>query len=104
MSDLFALARQNKADDLRAMFNKGIGVKAADEAGRTLLHHAAQANAPAVMDLLLERGASLDSTDRDGLNVRSFTNSSKTRSGGEKGSGGLLTGQLSQRAPLYGLV
>jgi ankyrin repeat protein len=71
MSDLFSLAQQNKVDELRAMLNKGIGAKAADEHGRTLLHHAAAVNAVSVIDLLLERGALLDAKDIQGLTVRS---------------------------------
>lgn len=70
MSDLFALAKQDKVDDLKALFNKGIGVKAADENGRTLLHHAAASNALKVIDLLVERKASLDVKDNQGYIVR----------------------------------
>lgn len=71
MSDLFTLAKQNQAEELRAMLNKGIGARAADDQGRTLLHHAAASNAADVIDLLLERGASFDFTDMYGYTVRS---------------------------------
>lgn len=71
MADIFALAAQNKAEELRSLFVKGIGSKAADEHGKTLLHHAAGVNAVAVIDLLLERGLSLDVKDTTGLTVRS---------------------------------
>lgn len=70
MADLFSLAKNNKFEELRVMFNKGIGVKAADEQGRTLLHHAAAANAAEVIDLLLERGASWNVVDKQGYTVR----------------------------------
>ena len=69
MSDIFALATQNKVEELRSMFNKGIGAKAADSDGKTLLHHAAGVNAVAVIDLLLERGASFEAKDAHGLTV-----------------------------------
>lgn len=52
------------------MLNKGIGARAADEQGRTLLHHAAASNAVLVIDLLLERGASFDFKDAKGYTVR----------------------------------
>ena len=55
------------------MLNKGIGAKAADDAGRTLLHHAAAANATDVMDLLVERGASFAVADMHGYTVRPAT-------------------------------
>lgn len=70
MSDLFTLAQQNRAEELRALLNKGVGAKAADEKGRTLLHHAAASNAKDVVDLLIERGASLELTDMYGYTVR----------------------------------
>lgn len=70
MSDPFSLAKQNKAEQLRVLLNKGIGAKAADDQGRTLLHHAAASNALSVIDLLLERGASLEWKDLQGHTVR----------------------------------
>lgn len=70
MSDLFTLAQQNRAEELRALLNKGVGAKAADDHGRSLLHHAAASNAKEVVDLLLERGASFELTDMYGYTVR----------------------------------
>lgn len=70
MTSPFILAKTDKAPELRALFAKGLGLKAADEEGRTLLHHAAAGNAIRVMDLLLERGASLYAKDAHGYTVR----------------------------------
>lgn len=72
MSDLFALAKQDQVAELKALFNKGIGVKAADEQGRTLLHHAAASNAVGVIDLLVERGAPIEAKDAQGYTVRTL--------------------------------
>lgn len=70
MSDIFSLAKSDQVEKLQSMFDKGIGVKAADEDGRTLLHHAASHNALRVIALLVSKGAPLDVYDNSGFTVR----------------------------------
>lgn len=69
MSDLWSLARNNDVTGLQDLFSKGIGIKAVDENGYSLLHHAAETNSTDVIILLTERGADLEKKDNKGFTV-----------------------------------
>jgi len=70
MSDLWSLAKRNDVAGLAELFSKGIGAKARDEQGATLLHHAAENGASDTMKLLFSKGADVDAKDNGGLTVR----------------------------------
>lgn len=63
MADLWTYARNNDVVGLQNLFAKGIGIKASDENGMTLLHHAAASNSLDVLRFLIYKGAVLDSLD-----------------------------------------
>lgn len=69
MSDLWSLARHNDVNGLKNLFNKGIGIKAVDEKGLSLLHHAAFGNAIDVIIFLIEKGADIEFKDPNGFTV-----------------------------------
>lgn len=69
MSNLWAYAIKNDLIGLKDLFDKGIGIKAADDNGKTLLHYAAENNSMDVIIFLLEKGADIDSKDSAGYTV-----------------------------------
>lgn len=68
--DIWAIARSNDVEALKTMFAKGIGLRARDDKGMTLLHHAAEAGALNSLNYLIERGIELDTLDNAGFTVR----------------------------------
>lgn len=73
MSDLWSLARNNDVSGLKNLFEKGIGIKAVDENGSSLLHHAAETNSTDVIIYLVERGADIETKDKHGFTVSGTT-------------------------------
>jgi ankyrin repeat protein len=71
--DIWATVRSNDVEAVKAMFAKGIGLRARDDHGRTLLHHAAEAGATNTIAYLIDRGIEIDTFDNSGFTVNKTT-------------------------------
>lgn len=69
MSNLWSYAKKNDLIGLKELFDKGIGIKAKDDDGKTLLHHAAENNAMDIVVFLIDKGADIDARDNSGYTV-----------------------------------
>jgi hypothetical protein len=76
MGDLWTAARANDVATLTSFFSKGIGARARDDKGNTLLHHAAETGSMNVLELLFNRGVDLDAKNNEGFTVRIRSHSS----------------------------
>eukprot|EP01122_Echinamoeba_exundans_P012249 TRINITY_DN5071_c0_g1_i2.p1 TRINITY_DN5071_c0_g1~~TRINITY_DN5071_c0_g1_i2.p1 ORF type:complete len:980 (+),score=264.56 TRINITY_DN5071_c0_g1_i2:138-3077(+) len=67
MGDLWTAARANDVATLSSFFSKGIGARARDDKGNTLLHHAAETGSMSVLELLFNKGVDLDAKNNEGF-------------------------------------
>jgi len=67
LMDIWTIARSNDLEALKKLFAKGIGLRARDDKGMTLLHHAAEGGALNIINYLLERGIEVDAVDSAGF-------------------------------------